>query len=122
MVVNRSIPIPLMAESLMRKPTYLKVIHNLDDFLFPTIQPFYLLVPSIKQLTMNELINQIVEKTGVPADKAQQVLSVVAGFVKQKFPAIGGQIDSVLGTSSGETGNANVNGNPLGDIGSKLGF
>ncbi|HEY6955463.1 MAG TPA: hypothetical protein VI385_09470 [Flavisolibacter sp.] len=71
---------------------------------------------------MNELINQIVEKTGVPADKAQQVLSVVAGFVKQKFPAIGGQIDSVLGTSSGETGNANANGNPLGDIGSKLGF
>jgi hypothetical protein len=83
---------------------------------------FFLLVPLVKQLTMNELINQIVEKTGVPADKAQQVLSVVAGFVKQKFPAIGGQVDSVLGTSSGETGNANVNGNPLGDIGSKLGF
>ncbi len=71
---------------------------------------------------MNELINQIVEKTGLPADKAQQVLTVVAGFVKQKFPAIGGQIDSVLGTSSGQTGNANANGNPLGDLGSKLGF
>ena len=71
---------------------------------------------------MNELINQIVEKTGVPADKAQQVLSVVAGFVKQKFPAIGGQIDSVLGTGSGQGGNASANGNPLGDIGSKLGF
>jgi len=70
---------------------------------------------------MNELINQIVEKTGVPADKAQQVLNVVAGFVKQKFPQFGGQIDSVLGTNSGTTGNA-PSGNPLGDIGSKLGF
>jgi hypothetical protein len=72
---------------------------------------------------MNELINQIVEKTGVPADKAQQVLNVVAGFVKQKFPAFGGQIDSVLGTSGGQSGNATAgSGNPLGDIGSKLGF
>jgi len=69
---------------------------------------------------MNELINQIVERTGISADKAQQVLTVVAGFVKQKFPAIGGQIDSVLGTS-GQSGNP-ASGNPFGDIGSKLGF
>jgi hypothetical protein len=71
---------------------------------------------------MNELINQIVEKTGVPADKAEQILNIVAGFIKQKFPAFGGQIDSVLGTSGGQTGNAGAGGNPLGDIGSKLGF
>ena len=72
---------------------------------------------------MNDLVKQIVEKTGVPADKAQQVLGVVAGFVKQKFPAIGGQIDSVLGTGgqSGDSGAAGA-GNPLGDLGSKLGF
>ena len=71
---------------------------------------------------MNELINQIVEKTGVPADKAEQILNIVAGFIKQKFPAFDGQIDSVLGTSGGPTGNAGASGNPLGDIGSKLGF
>jgi hypothetical protein len=81
-----------------------------------------LLVTSIKQLTMNELINQIVEKTGIPADKPQQVLGVVAGFVKQKFPAFGGQIDSVLGTSGGQSTSAGSSGNPLGDIGGKLGF
>jgi hypothetical protein len=83
---------------------------------------FYLLVPSTKQIIMNELISQIVEKTGVPADKAQQVLTVVAGFVKQKFPAIGGQIDSVLGTSGGQSGSSGSSGNPLSDMGSKLGF
>ncbi len=72
---------------------------------------------------MNDLIQQIVEKTGIPADKAQQVLGVVSGFVKQKFPAIGGQIDSVLGTGGSATGgNAAGGSNPLGDIGSKLGF
>lgn len=71
---------------------------------------------------MNELISQIVEKTGIPADKAQQVLNVVAGFVKQKFPAFGGQIDSVLGTGGGQAGSSGPGGNPLGDIGSKLGF
>lgn len=69
---------------------------------------------------MNELINQIVQKTGVPADKAQQVLGVVANFIKQKFPQFGSQIDSALGTGGGAQGAKEEN--PLGDIGSKLGF
>jgi hypothetical protein len=71
---------------------------------------------------MNELINQIVQKTGVPADKAQQVLGVVANFVKQKFPQLGGQIDSLLGTGGGTQGGGAKEENPLGDVGSKLGF
>jgi len=72
---------------------------------------------------MNELINQIVQKTGIPADKAQEVLGVVAGYVKQKFPAVSRQIDSALGTSGAHPGNANeVSGNPFGDIVSKLGL
>ena len=70
---------------------------------------------------MNELINQIVEKTGVPADKAQQVLGVVSGFIKQKFPQFGGQIDSVLGTSGGQSGAAKGD-NPLGDLGNRFGL
>ena len=77
---------------------------------------------------VQDLINQIVQKTGIPADKAQQVLGVVANFVKQKYPMIGGQIDSVLGTSGGggQSGGgdkgAGGSSNPLGDIGGKLGF
>ncbi len=76
---------------------------------------------------VQDLINQIVQKTGIPADKAQQVLGVVANFVKQKYPMVGGQIDSVLGTGGGGTppeGGSNQGGgsNPLGDIGGKLGF
>ena len=76
---------------------------------------------SIKSSFMNELINRIVQKTGVPADKAQQVLGVVAGFIKQKFPQFGGQIDSFLGVNGGQAADAKSD-NPLGDLGSKLGL
>lgn len=69
---------------------------------------------------MNDLIKQIVDKTGIPADKAQQVLGVVSNFVKQKFPQFGGQIDSLLG-GGGQPGAAKGD-SALGDLGSKLGF
>lgn len=73
---------------------------------------------------VQELINQIVEKTGIPADKAQQALGVVANFVKQKYPMVGGQIDNILGTSGGQTGGdqGNTSSGFMGDIGGKLGF
>ena len=70
---------------------------------------------------MSELIKQIVEKTGVPAEQAQQIVDVVANFVKQKFPQFGGQIDSLLGSGSDNSDNTGGN-NILGDLGSKLGF
>jgi hypothetical protein len=70
---------------------------------------------------MNELIRQIVDKTGISADKAQQVVGVVAGFIKQKFPQFGGQIDSALGTGGGQAAGAKGE-DALGDLGSKLGF
>lgn len=74
---------------------------------------------------MNDLVKQIIDKTGIPADKAQQVVGVVGNFIKQKFPMIAGQVDSVLGGSNeggGSNDNASGGSNPLGDIGGKLGF
>lgn len=73
---------------------------------------------------MQDLIKQIVEKTGVPADKAQQVLGVVAGFVKEKFPMIAGQIDSLLGSggSAAAGGEKKDSDDWLGGIGSKFGL
>lgn len=47
---------------------------------------------------MDELINQVTEKTGIPRDTARQAVDVVIGFLKQKLPApVGSQIDKVLG-------------------------
>lgn len=73
---------------------------------------------------VQDLINQIVEKTGIPADKAHQVLGVVSNFVKQKYPMVGSQIDSVLGTGGQAGDNTGTAGNSgfMGDIGGKLGF
>ena len=69
---------------------------------------------------MNDLVQQIIEKTGIPADKAEQVLGVVANFVKQKFPAIGSQIESVLG--AGGNGEKVADDGPLGGIGKQFGL
>lgn len=47
---------------------------------------------------MEELINQITERTGIPHDVAKQAAEVVIGFLKQKLPGpIGSQIDAALG-------------------------
>ena len=47
---------------------------------------------------MDELINQITERTGIPHDVAKQAADVVIGFLKQKLPGpVGSQIDTALG-------------------------
>ena len=70
---------------------------------------------------MQELIEQIVQKTGIPADKAKEVLQTVSSFVQQKFPQFAGPINSILGGATADTQNQSGS-NLMGDIGSKLGF
>jgi len=53
---------------------------------------------------MKELINIIVQKTGISQENAQKAVQVMLGFLKTKLPApLAGQLDSFLsaGTSSG---------------------
>ncbi len=58
---------------------------------------------------MDELINLVAQKTGMPQDKAKVAVETVLNFLKQKLPApIAGQIDAA------------VSGNP-GDIAKNLG-
>jgi hypothetical protein len=46
---------------------------------------------------MDELVNLIVKKTGIPKETAKQVVTVVIDFLKKKLPApIAGQVDAVL--------------------------
>jgi hypothetical protein len=46
---------------------------------------------------MNELVNLIVKKTGIPAATAQTIVKIVLDFLKKKLPApVAGQIDGVL--------------------------
>ena len=46
---------------------------------------------------MNELLNLIVKKTGIPAATAQIIVKLVVDYLKKKLPApVGAQIDGLL--------------------------
>ena len=46
---------------------------------------------------MEELIKQVVQKTGISEDQAKQAVKTVLDFLKQKLPApIAAQLDGVL--------------------------
>ena len=46
---------------------------------------------------MKELINAIVQKTGISEENAQKALEVALGFLKAKLPApVAAQVDSFL--------------------------
>ena len=65
---------------------------------------------------MDELIKQVVSKTGISEDQARTAVTTVLGFVKDKLPApIASQIDNAL---TGEGGGV---GGSLGDLASNAG-
>ncbi len=60
---------------------------------------------------MEELINLVSQKTGIPKEQAKVAVETVLGFLKQRLPApIASQIDGFL------SGNASQ----IGDIAGKL--
>ncbi len=61
---------------------------------------------------MDELIQQVAGKAGISPDQAKKAVESVTEFLKGKFPAFAGQIDSALQGGGG---------NPLGGLGDKLG-
>ncbi len=61
---------------------------------------------------MDELIKQVVAKTGISEEQARGAVQTVAAYLKEKLPApVASQVDAVL---SGGTPN-------LGDMGKNLG-
>lgn len=67
---------------------------------------------------MNELVDLVVKKTGLPAATAQKVVTIVVDFLKKKLPApLAGQIDGALSNS----GNIQKAQDMLGSLGSKIG-
>jgi len=50
---------------------------------------------------MNELIQQVAQKTGLPQDKARTAVDTVLNFLKSKLPAnMASQLDHVVGGGS----------------------
>ncbi len=51
---------------------------------------------------MDELVNAVSQRTGLPQDQAQQAAQAVIDYLKGKLPGpIGSQIDGVLSGGSG---------------------
>lgn len=67
---------------------------------------------------MNELVNLIVKKTGIPQATAQQIVGVVLDFLKKKLPGpVGAQIEGLLSSDANIQQAENV----IGDLASKFG-
>jgi uncharacterized protein (DUF2267 family) len=65
---------------------------------------------------MDELIKQVVSKTGISEEQARTAVTTVLGFVKDRLPApIASQIENAM---TGEGGGV---GGTLGDLASKAG-
>ena len=53
---------------------------------------------------MQELVNQVTQRVGIPADKAQGAVETVVGYLKQHLPGpVASQLDSAL-SGKGEGG------------------
>ncbi|WP_019142728.1 hypothetical protein [Noviherbaspirillum massiliense] len=64
---------------------------------------------------MNEMIQRLIERTGLPEDKAATAVETVVDFLKEKLPGpVGSQIDSLMSGDAGMAGK-------LGGMGSSLG-
>ncbi|MDJ0923723.1 MAG: hypothetical protein QNJ77_04095 [Acidimicrobiia bacterium] len=65
---------------------------------------------------MDDLIKTIQEKTGLPVDKAQDVIETVVGFIADKLPGpIGDQVKGFLGgdDEGGDAGGGDDDGGGL---------
>ena len=49
---------------------------------------------------MQELIDRLVKETGVTPELAKQSIEVIAAFVKQKFPMLGGAVNQIFKSAS----------------------
>ncbi|MBR2649698.1 MAG: hypothetical protein IKD55_12700 [Sediminibacterium sp.] len=45
---------------------------------------------------MNELIDKLIQEAGLDANQAKKAIETIAGFVKEKFPMLGGAVDTIF--------------------------
>lgn len=46
---------------------------------------------------MQELIDRLIADAGITAEQAQKSIEVIKSFVTEKFPMLGGAVESMLG-------------------------
>ncbi len=69
---------------------------------------------------MNELVNLVVKKTGIPQATAQQAVQVVVDYLKKTLPApVAGQIDGLLSNDAAVQQAEGMLGGLVGKLGKK---
>lgn len=54
---------------------------------------------------MQEIVNQVAQRTGIPADKAQTAVDTVVGYLKQHLPnQLSSQLDNAVSGQGGGGG------------------
>jgi nucleoid DNA-binding protein len=48
---------------------------------------------------MQELIDKLTAEAGLTPEQAQKAIETIAGFVKEKFPMLGGAVDNIFGSN-----------------------
>lgn len=48
---------------------------------------------------MNELIEKLKSEAGLTDEQAAKAIETIAGFVKEKFPMLGGAVDNIFGSN-----------------------
>lgn len=51
---------------------------------------------------MNELIERLMKEAGLNQDQARKAIETIAGFVKDKFPMLGGAVDQIFSAGNKE--------------------
>ncbi|MEN9685702.1 MAG: hypothetical protein RLZZ28_1488 [Bacteroidota bacterium] len=46
---------------------------------------------------MNELVERLMKEAGLNQEQAQKAIESIAGFVKERFPMLGGAVDQIFG-------------------------
>ena len=54
---------------------------------------------------MNEIVERLTQQAGLSPEQAQKAIETIAGFVKEKFPMLGGAVDQIF-QPGGEGGNS----------------
>ncbi len=55
-----------------------------------------------KTITMNELIERLMKEAGLNQEQATKAIETIAGFVKDKFPMLGGAVDQIFSAGNKE--------------------
>jgi len=49
---------------------------------------------------MNELLERLMKEANIDNAQAQKAIETIAGFVKEKFPMLGGAVDQIFSAGS----------------------